>query len=63
MVVPDSMSATITGIVDALAPKEGGEDPMNVVVRQLVMTGSHSTFTMLMMHASSATLRRSQART
>jgi hypothetical protein len=33
MVFPDLMSATIAGIVDALAPKEGGEDPMNVVVR------------------------------
>jgi hypothetical protein len=62
MVVPDLMSATIASIVDALAPKEGGEDPMNVVVRQQVMTGSDSTFIMLMMHASSATLRRSQTR-
>jgi hypothetical protein len=50
MVVPNSTSATIAGIVDALAPKEDGEDPLNVAVCRQVMIRSTSVFTMLMMH-------------
>jgi hypothetical protein len=50
MVVPDSTSATIAGIIEALAPKEDGDDPMNVSVHRQVTTGSKSIFTMLMMH-------------
>jgi hypothetical protein len=50
MVVPDSTSATITGIVDAFTPKGDVEDQMNAAMRKQVITGSESIFTMLMMH-------------
>jgi hypothetical protein len=50
MVVPNSTSATIASIVDALAPKEDGEDPLNVAVCRQVTIRSTSVFTMLMMH-------------
>jgi hypothetical protein len=50
MVVPDSTSATIAGIVEALASKADEKDPMNIIVRKQVTTGSESVFTMLMMH-------------
>jgi hypothetical protein len=32
LIVPDSMSGTIAGMVDRLALKEGGEDPMDVAM-------------------------------
>jgi hypothetical protein len=38
MVVSDSTSTTIASIVNVLAPKGDGEDPMNAVVRKQVMT-------------------------
>jgi hypothetical protein len=50
MAVPDLTSATIAGMVKALAPKEDGKDPMNVIVRRQVTTRSESVFTMLMTH-------------
>jgi hypothetical protein len=34
MGVPDLTSATIAGIVNALAPKGDGEEPMNATVRK-----------------------------
>jgi hypothetical protein len=50
MVFPGLTSATIAGIVEALALKEDGEDPMNVAVHREVTTGSEFVFTMLLMH-------------
>jgi hypothetical protein len=38
MVMSDSTSATITSIVDILAPKGDGEDLMNAAMRKQVMT-------------------------
>jgi hypothetical protein len=46
----DSTSATIAGIVNALAPKEDDEDPMNTSMCKQVTTGSESVLTILMMH-------------
>jgi hypothetical protein len=48
--VPESMSSTISSILEALAVKEDGEDPLVVAVRQRVTIGSESVFSMLMMH-------------
>jgi hypothetical protein len=48
--VPESMSSTMSGILEALAVKEDGEDPLVAVVRRQVTTGSESVFSMLMMH-------------
>jgi hypothetical protein len=50
MVVPDSMSTTIAGIVEPLAPKVDDKDPMNVAVYKQVTIGSESVFTMLMIN-------------
>jgi hypothetical protein len=47
--VPESTSSTISGILEALAVKEDGEDPLVVAVRRQVTTGSESVFSMLMM--------------
>jgi hypothetical protein len=33
MVVPDSTSVTTAGIIEVVAPKDDGEDPLDVVVR------------------------------
>jgi hypothetical protein len=41
---------TTTGIIEALAPKDDGEDPLDVIVRRQVTTGSEFVFTMLIMH-------------
>jgi hypothetical protein len=48
--IPESMSSTISGILEALAVKEDGEDPLVAVVRRQVTIGSESVFSMLMMH-------------
>jgi hypothetical protein len=48
--IPKSTSVTTAGIIEALAPKEGGEDPLVTAVHRQVTTGSESIFSMLMMH-------------
>jgi hypothetical protein len=48
--IPESTSSTISGILEALAVKEDGEDPLVVAVHRQVTTGSESVFSMLMMH-------------
>jgi hypothetical protein len=48
--IKESTSVTTAGIIEALAPKEGGEDPLVAAVHQQVTTGSESVFSMLMMH-------------
>jgi hypothetical protein len=50
MVVPNSTSITIVGIIEDMVLKDDGEDPLDVAVRQQVTTGSESVFTMPMMH-------------
>jgi hypothetical protein len=47
---PESTSTTMAGILEALAVKENGEDPLVAVVRRQVTIGSESVFSMLMMH-------------
>jgi hypothetical protein len=47
---PESTSDTMTGVLEALALREDGEDPLIAAVRQQVTTGSESVFSMLMMH-------------
>jgi hypothetical protein len=47
---PESTSRTMAGILETLAVKEDGEDPLVATVRQQVTTGSESVFSMLMMH-------------
>jgi hypothetical protein len=47
---PKSTSSTMAGILEALAVKENGEDPLVAAVRRQVTTGSESIFSMLMMH-------------
>jgi hypothetical protein len=47
---PESISSTMAGILEALAVKEDGEDPLVVAVRRQVTIGSESVFSMLMMH-------------
>jgi hypothetical protein len=48
--VPESTSRTMSGILEALAVKKDGEDPLVAVVHRQVTTGSESVFSMLMMH-------------
>jgi hypothetical protein len=48
--VPDSISDTIVGILEALAVKADGEDPLVAAVRRQVTTGSEFVFSMMMMH-------------
>jgi hypothetical protein len=48
--IKESMSVTTAGIIEALALKEGGKDPLVAVVHRQVTTGSESVFSMLMMH-------------
>jgi hypothetical protein len=48
--VPESTSNTMAGILEALAVKEDGEDPLVAAVHQQVTTGSDSVFSMLMIH-------------
>jgi hypothetical protein len=47
---PESTNNTMVGILEALAVKEVGEDPLVATVRRLVTIGSESVFSMLMMH-------------
>jgi hypothetical protein len=47
---PESTSSTMVGILEALAVKEDGEDPLVVAVHRQVTIGSKSVFSMLMMH-------------
>jgi hypothetical protein len=47
---PESTSSTMAGILETLAVKEGGEDPLVATVRRQVTIGSESVFSMLMMH-------------
>jgi hypothetical protein len=48
--VPDSINDTIAGILEALAVKSDGEDPLVAVVHRQVTIGSESVFSMMMMH-------------
>jgi hypothetical protein len=48
--IPESTSNTMAGILEALAEKADGEDPLVVAVRRQVTIGSESVFSMLMMH-------------
>jgi hypothetical protein len=46
---PKSTSSTMAGILEAVAVKKNGEDPLVAMVRQQVSIGSESIFSMLMM--------------
>jgi hypothetical protein len=48
--VPDSISDSIAGILEALAVKADSEDPLVVAVRRQVTISSESVFSMMMMH-------------
>jgi hypothetical protein len=48
--IPDSTSNTMAGILEALAVKADGEDPLVAAVRRQVTIGSESVFSMMMMH-------------
>jgi hypothetical protein len=48
--IPESTSNTMAGILEALAVKVDGEDPLVAAVRRQVTIGSESVFSMLMMH-------------
>jgi hypothetical protein len=48
--IPDSTSNTMAGILEALAVKTDGEDPLVAAVHRQVTIGSESVFSMLMMH-------------
>jgi hypothetical protein len=48
--VPDSISDIIAGILEALAVKADGEDPLVAAVRRQVTISSESVFSMMMMH-------------
>jgi hypothetical protein len=48
--IPDSTSNTMAGILEALAVKADGEDPLVAVVRRQVTIGPESVFSMMMMH-------------
>jgi hypothetical protein len=48
--IPDSTSNTMAGILEALAVKTDGEDPLVAAVRRQVTIGSESVFSILMMH-------------
>jgi hypothetical protein len=50
MSIPDSISDTMAGILEALAVRPDGEDPLVVAVRRQVTIGSESVFSMMMMH-------------
>jgi hypothetical protein len=47
---PESTSSTMAGILEALAVKEDGVDPLVAAVRRQVTISSESAFSMLMMH-------------
>jgi hypothetical protein len=46
----ESTSTMMASVLEALAVKENGEDPLVAAVRQQVTIGSESVFSMLMMH-------------
>jgi hypothetical protein len=48
--IPESTNNTMAGILEALAVKADGEDPLVAVVHRQVTIGSESVFSMLMMH-------------
>jgi hypothetical protein len=48
--IPESTSNTMAGILEALAVKADGEDPLVDAVHRQVTIGSESVFSMLMMH-------------
>jgi hypothetical protein len=48
--IPDSTSNTMASVLEALAVKADGEDPLVVVVHRQVIIGSESVFSMMMMH-------------
>jgi hypothetical protein len=48
--VPDSISDTIAGIIEALALKADGKDPLVAAVCRQVTIGFESVFSMMMMH-------------
>jgi hypothetical protein len=48
--IPDSLGDIMVGILEALAVKPDGEDPLVVVVRRQVTIGSESVFSLMMMH-------------
>jgi hypothetical protein len=48
--IPDSVSDTMAGIVEALAVKLDGEDPLVAAVCRQVTIGSESVFSLMMMH-------------
>jgi hypothetical protein len=48
--IPDSTSNTMANILEALAVKTDGEDPLVAAVHRQVTIGSESVFSMLMMH-------------
>jgi hypothetical protein len=48
--IPDSLGDTMAGILEALAVKPNGEDPLVVAVRRQVTIGSESVFSLMMMH-------------
>jgi hypothetical protein len=50
MAIPESTRVTTAGIIEALAPKDDGEDLLITAMHQEVTTGSKSVFSMLMMH-------------
>jgi hypothetical protein len=47
---PESTSTTMAGVLEALALREDGEDPVIAAVRRQVTIGSESVFSMMMMH-------------
>jgi hypothetical protein len=47
---PESMNTTMAGILEALALREGGEDPLVAAVHRQVTIASESVFSMMMMH-------------
>jgi hypothetical protein len=50
MSIPDSISNTIAGILEALAVKLDGEDPLVATVHRQVTISSESVFCMMMIH-------------
>jgi hypothetical protein len=48
--IPNSASNTLAGILEALAVKTDGEDPLVAMVSRQVTIGSESVFSMLMIH-------------
>jgi hypothetical protein len=48
--IPGSTSNTMAGILEALAVKANGEDPLVAAVCRQVTIGSESVFSMMMMH-------------